>query len=48
MSLGLKKVGATSQRAMIALFHDMMHKDIDVYIDDMFYNSITKEDHLVD
>ena len=35
MAFGLKNAGATYQRAMVALFHDMMHKDIEVYVDDM-------------
>ena len=35
MSFGLKNAGATYQRAMVALFHDMMHKEIEVYVDDM-------------
>ena len=30
MSFGLKNAGATYQRAMVALFHDMMHKEIEV------------------
>ena len=34
MSFGLKNAGATYQRAMIALFHDMMNKEIEVYVDD--------------
>ncbi|KAG8498210.1 hypothetical protein CXB51_007439 [Gossypium anomalum] len=29
MPFGLKNVGATYQRAMVNLFHDMMHKDIE-------------------
>ena len=32
MSFGLKNVGATYQRAMVALFHDMMHQEIEVYV----------------
>jgi len=28
ISFGLKNAGATYQRAMVALFHDMMHKEI--------------------
>ena len=32
---------------MVALFHDMMHKEIEVYVDDMIAKSRTEEDHLV-
>ena len=35
MSFGLKNAGATYQRAMVALFHDMIHHEIEVYVDDM-------------
>ncbi|KAE8694017.1 hypothetical protein F3Y22_tig00110788pilonHSYRG00276 [Hibiscus syriacus] len=34
MPFGLKNAGATYQRAMVT-FHDMMHKEIEVYVDDM-------------
>ena len=47
MSFGLKNAGATYQRAMVALFHDMMHKEIKVYVDDMIAKSRTEEEHLV-
>ena len=47
MSFGLKKAGATYQWAMVALFHDMMHKEIEVYVDDMIAKSKTEEQHLV-
>ena len=47
MSFGLKNAGATYQRAMITLFHDMMHKEIEVYVDDMITKSRTEEEHLV-
>ena len=47
MSFGLKNVGATYQRAMVALFHDMMHKEIEIYVDDMIAKSRTEEEHLV-
>ena len=36
---GLKNAGATYQRAMVALFHDMIHHEIEVYIDDMIARS---------
>ncbi|KAA0036942.1 uncharacterized protein E6C27_scaffold86G00180 [Cucumis melo var. makuwa] len=45
MPFGLKNVGATYQRAMVTLFHDMMHKEIEVYVDDMIAKSKTDEDH---
>jgi len=47
MSFGLKNAGATYQRAMVALFHDMMHREIEVYVDDMIARSKTEEEHLV-
>ena len=47
MAFGLKNDGATYQRAMVALFHDMMHKEIEVYIDDMIVKSRTEDEHLV-
>ena len=42
----MKNAGATYQRAMVALFHDMIHHEIEVYIDDMIARSQTKEEHL--
>ncbi|PKI46430.1 hypothetical protein CRG98_033182 [Punica granatum] len=47
MPFGLKNAGATYQRAMITLFHDMMHKEVEVYVDDMIAKSKEGEDHLV-
>ena len=47
MPFGLKNAGATYQWAMVALFHDMMHKEIEVYVDDMIAKSKTEEEHLV-
>ncbi|KAK9010715.1 hypothetical protein V6N11_043585 [Hibiscus sabdariffa] len=46
MLFGLKNAGATYQRAMVALFHDMMHKAIKVYVDDMIVKSRTEEEHI--
>ncbi|PKI32947.1 hypothetical protein CRG98_046662, partial [Punica granatum] len=47
MPFGLKNAGATYRRAMVTLFHDMMHKEIEVYVDDMITKSKEGEDHLV-
>ena len=46
MPFGLKNAGATYQRAMVALFHDMIHHEIEVYVDDMIARSQTEEEHL--
>ena len=32
---------------MVALYHDMMHREIKVYVDDMIAKSKTEEEHLV-
>jgi ribonuclease HI len=45
---GLKNAGATYQRAMVTLFHDMIHHEIEVYVDDMIAKSRTAQDHLTD
>ena len=47
MSFGLKNTRETYQWATVALFHDMIHKEIEVYMDDMISKSRTKEEHLV-
>lgn len=46
MPFGLKNAGATYQRAMTALFHDMMHNEIEVYVDDMIAKSRDASNHL--
>jgi len=46
MPFGLKNAGATYQRAMVTLFHDMMHKEIEVYVGDMIAKSRHGEDHV--
>ena len=46
MPFGLKNVRATYQRAMTVIFHDMMHKEIEDYVDDIVVKSKTKGDHL--
>ena len=47
MAFGLNNAGATYQRAMVALLHDMLHKDIEVHVEDMFAKSRTEDEHLV-
>ena len=45
MPFGLKNVGATYQRVATALFHDMMHKEVEVYVDNMMVKLETREKH---
>ena len=47
MHFGLKNVGATYQGAMVTLFHDIMHKKIEVYVDNMIEKSQSENDHMV-
>jgi hypothetical protein len=42
----LKNVRATYQKAMVTLFHNMMHKEIKVYMDDMIAKSRERENYL--
>ncbi|KAA3484371.1 RNA-directed DNA polymerase (Reverse transcriptase), Ribonuclease H [Gossypium australe] len=46
MPFGLKNAGATYQRAMVTLFHDMMHQEIEVYVDDMIAKSRAEKEHI--
>ena len=48
MPFGLKNAGATYQRAMVTLFHDMMHREIEVYVDDLIAKSRESESHIED
>ncbi|CAN6555140.1 unnamed protein product [Malus baccata var. baccata] len=48
MSFGLKNVGATYQRVINAIFHDLIGYNIEVYIDDIVVKSKTEEHHLID
>ena len=47
MPFGLKNVGTTYQKVMVTLFHDMMHKEIKVYVDDMIAKSQGENDHVL-
>ena len=46
MPFDLKNDRPTYQRAMVTLFHDKMHKEIKVYVDDMITKSREKESHV--
>ncbi|XP_073137625.1 uncharacterized protein [Henckelia pumila] len=46
MSFGLKNASATYQRAMNAIFQDMINHFIEVYIDDIIVKSKKAEDHV--
>ncbi|XP_024190203.1 uncharacterized protein LOC112194189 [Rosa chinensis] len=48
MPFGLKNAGATYQRAMNLIFHDILGKILEVYIDDMVVKSKKRMDHIVD
>jgi len=46
MPFGLINAGATYQRTAQTLLHDMMHKEVEVYVDDMIVKSKEREDHI--
>ena len=39
MPFGLKNAGATYQQAMMAIFYDMMHQELEDYMDDIVVKS---------
>ncbi|KAI5319044.1 hypothetical protein L3X38_038752 [Prunus dulcis] len=46
MPFGLRNAGATYQRAMNSVFHDIIRHSLEVYIDDVVIKSIEEEDHV--
>ena len=46
MPFRLKNAGATYHRTMTAIFHDMMHREIKNYVDDIMVKSRMREDHV--
>ena len=46
MPFGLKNVGATYQRVTTTLLHDLIHKEVEVYVDDMIVKSKHHEGHI--
>ncbi|KAK1609842.1 hypothetical protein QYE76_033515 [Lolium multiflorum] len=48
MTFGLKNAGATYQRAMNYIFHDLIGKLVEIYIDDVVVKSVSVDGHLGD
>ncbi len=48
MTFGLKSAGATYQRAMNYIFHDLIGLLVEVYIDDILVKSKEVDDHIAD
>ncbi|KAM2645193.1 hypothetical protein EV1_018763 [Malus domestica] len=48
MPFGLKNAGATYQRAMQKIFNDMLHKNVECYVDDVVVKTKKRFDHLKD
>jgi hypothetical protein len=48
MTFGLKNVGATYQRAMTLIFHDLLGIILEIYIDDVIVKSDSIDNHLAD
>ena len=46
MPFELKNAGATYQRMATALLYDMMHNEVEVYVDDMIIKSEDREGHI--
>ena len=46
MSFGLMNVGATYQRTTTTLLHDLIHKEVEVYVDDTIVKSKDRERHM--
>ena len=47
MPFGLKKVGATFQKAATTLLHNMIHKEVKIHINDMIVKSNDRDGHLI-
>jgi hypothetical protein len=48
MTFGLKNAGATYQRAMNYIFHELIGKIVEIYIDDVVIKSLNHDTHLED
>jgi hypothetical protein len=48
MTFGLKNTGATYQRALNLIFHDLLGIILEIYIDDVIVKSDSMNNHLAD
>jgi hypothetical protein len=48
MTFGLQNAGATYQRAMNMIFHELLGNIVEVYINDIVVKSVEFDFHLVD
>jgi len=48
MTFGLKNAGATYQRSMNYIFHELIRKIVEIYIDDVVVKSKGYQEHLKD
>jgi hypothetical protein len=48
MTFGLNNAGATYQRGMNYIFHELIGKIVEIYIDDVMIKSLDHESHLND
>ena len=46
MPFGLKNARATYQHVVTTLLHDLIHKEVEVYVDDMIVKSKDREEHI--
>jgi len=47
MPFGLNNAGVTYQRMNTALLHDIMHNEVEVYVDDMIMKFKDREGHII-
>ena len=46
MPVGLKNASATYQQAATTLLHDLIYKEVEVYVDDIIMKSKDREGHI--
>jgi len=47
MPFGLKNAGATYQRMATTLLRDMIHNEVEIYVDDMIVKSKDRAGHII-